>query len=108
MRNRVTVPHSPSWPRPASATRSSSRGGKHLQVRWTAPGGQTRTLVVPGTPSDWRAVENTRHDLRKILRGDWMLATPEPRPAPTNGQAEFELLERRLAEVERRLGIGRS
>ena len=81
-------------------------GGKHLQVRWTAPGGLLRMLVVPGTPSDWRAAENTRHDLRRILRADGMLVAPEPRPVRQSSR--IELIERRLAEVERRLGIGRS
>jgi hypothetical protein len=84
-------------------------GGKHLQVRWTAPRGQARMLAVPGTPSDWRAAENTRHDVRRILRADGMLEAPEPGPAlarrPPN---RIELLERRLAEVERRLGIGQT
>ena len=63
-------------------------------------------LAVPGTPSDWRSTENTRHDLRRILRADGMLEAPEPRPA--RQPSRIELLERRLAEVERRLGIGRS
>ena len=72
-----------------------ARGAKHLQRRWT----------TTGTPSDWRSAENVRHDLRKILRGDGMLMTPQPRSAPVKQPSRIELLERRLAEVERRLGI---
>jgi hypothetical protein len=59
-------------------------------------------FAVPRTPSDWRSAENVRYDLRKILRGDGMVATPEPRSAPVNQPSRIELLERRLAEVERR------
>jgi hypothetical protein len=82
-----------------------ARGAKHPQVRWTTPQGQLRVFAVPGTPSDWRSAENTRHDLRRILREDGMLAVPEPRPVPTKQPSRIELLERRLAEVERRLGM---
>jgi hypothetical protein len=81
-------------------------GGKHLQVRWTSSGGRARLLAVPGTPSDWRSAQNTRHDVRRILRADGMLEVPEPRPA--RQPSRIEALERRLAEVERRLGIGRT
>jgi hypothetical protein len=82
-----------------------ARGAKHPQLRWTTPRGELRVFAVPGTPSDWRSAENVRHDLRKILRGDGMLATPRPRSAPVKQPSRIELLERRLAEVERRLGI---
>ena len=37
--------------------------------------------------------------------GDGMLATSEPRSAPVRQPSRIELIERRLAEVERRLGI---
>ena len=83
-----------------------ARGGKHLQVRWATPQGEARVFAVPVTPSDWRAAENTRHGVRRILRADGMLEAPEPRAAQQ--PSRIELLERRLAEVERRLGIGRS
>ena len=82
-----------------------ARGAKHPQLRWTTPRGELRVFAVPGTPSDWRSAENVRHDLRKILRADGMLAMPEPRSAPVKPPSWIELLERRLAEVERRLGI---
>ena len=82
-----------------------AHGAKHPQLRWTTPRGELRVFAVPGTPSDWRSAENVRHDLRKILRSDGMLATPEPRSAPVKQPSRIELIERRLAEVDRRLGI---
>jgi len=82
-----------------------ARGAKHPQLRWTTPRGELRVFAVPGIPSDWRSAENVRHDLRKVLRSDEMLATPEPRSAPVKQPSRIELIERRLAEVERRLGI---
>ena len=56
-----------------------ARGAKHTQLRSATTRGQLRMFAVTGTPSDWRSAENVRHDLRKILRGDGMLATPQPR-----------------------------
>jgi hypothetical protein len=82
-------------------------GAKHPQIRWTTPRGEMRVFAVPGTAGDWRSAENVRHDLRRILRDDGMLTAPEPRPAPVKQPSRIELVERRLAEVERRLGIGR-
>jgi hypothetical protein len=86
-----------------------ANGGKHLQLRWTTPRGERRMFPVPGTPSDWRSAENTRHDLRRILREDGMIETNSPKTPPPRQPSRLELLERRLAEVERRLasaGIG--
>lgn len=83
-----------------------AHGAKHPQIRWTTPRGKLRVFAVPGTPSDWRSAENVRRDLRKILRADGLLGLPEPRPqAPVKQPSRIELLERRLAEIERRLGI---
>ena len=82
-----------------------AHGAKHPQLRWTTPRGELRVFAVPGSSADWRSAENVRHDLRKILRNDGMLATPEPRSAPVKQPSRIELIERRLAEVERRLGI---
>ena len=53
-------------------------------------------FAVPETSSDWRSAEIVRHDLRKILRNDGMLATPEPRSAPVKQPSRIELIERRL------------
>lgn len=82
-----------------------SNGGKHMQLRWATPDGRQRMLTIPCTPSDWRASENTRRDVRQILRADDMLPTPEPKTSPPRQPRRIELLEQRLAEVERRLGI---
>jgi hypothetical protein len=56
-----------------------ARGGKHAQIRWTNRAGGLCVFHVASTPSDWRAPENVRHDVRKILREDGMLIEPEPR-----------------------------
>ena len=82
-----------------------ARGAKHLQLRWTTARGERRVFAVPGTPSDWRSTENTRHGLRRILRDDGMLETAPPRTPPPRQPSRIELLERRLTEVERRLSI---
>ena len=82
-----------------------AHGAKHPQLRWTTPRGELRVFAVPGSPSDWRSAENVRHDLRRILRHDGMLSVPEPRPAPVKQPSRIELLERRLAEVERRAQV---
>jgi hypothetical protein len=78
-----------------------ARGAKHHQVRWTTPQGELRVFAVPGTPSDWRSAENTRHDLRRILKGDGMQAAPEPRSAPAKQPSRIELLERRMGPKSR-------
>ena len=63
-------------------------GGKHLQLRWQRVNGTgLRTYVIPATPSDHRAVHNTRAGIRRLLREDGLLVTPErtdppPRLAP--------------------------
>jgi hypothetical protein len=62
-------------------------------------------FAVPGTPSDWRSAENVRRDVRRTLREDDMLETPESRTPSPRQPSRIELLERRLTEVERLLGI---
>jgi hypothetical protein len=81
-----------------------ARGSKHPNSR-DHPARRAAAVRVPETPSDWRSAENVRHDPRKILSSDGMLATPELRSAPVKQPSPIELIERRLAEVERRLGI---
>jgi hypothetical protein len=82
-----------------------ANGGKHLQVRWLTPRGERRMFTVPVSPSDWRSAENTRHDIRRMLRSDGMLGGCEPRPTPVRQLSRLELLEKRVAELERRLEI---
>jgi hypothetical protein len=85
-----------------------ANGGKHLQLRWATPRGERRCFAVSGTPSDWRTPQNTVRDLRRILREDGMIETGTPKTPPPRQPSRIELLERRLAEIERRLGIGAS
>jgi hypothetical protein len=49
------------------------RGGKHVQVHWSSNGAR-RFYVVPATSSDWRAVQNARAGIRRILRKEGLLA----------------------------------
>jgi hypothetical protein len=80
-------------------------GGKHVQVRWTSARGVPRMLTLPSTPSDRRSADNCRADARRILREDGMLVRPEPK-APPRQPSRLEILERRVAEIERRIGVG--
>jgi hypothetical protein len=62
-----------------------ARGSKHLQVRWTVAG-VLRMMTIPGSPSDWRSPQNTRRDMRRLLREDGLIeikpahAAPDPDP----------------------------
>src|SRR5262245_12078704 len=78
-----------------------AHGGKHVQVRWVEPGGEARLVTVAGTPGDSRSIENTRRDVRRVLRVDGML--DEGRAPPPRQPSRIELLPRRVAELERRV-----
>jgi hypothetical protein len=80
-----------------------ANGGKHVQLRWTTPRGERRCFAVSGTPSDWRSPQNTRRDLRRILRDDGMIEATSPKASPPRQLSRIELLERRVGELERRL-----
>ena len=80
-----------------------ARGGKHIQVRWTSPNREPRMMAVACTPSDVREAANTRRDVRRLLRRDGLLNEASRPAAPARQPSRIELLERRLAEVERRL-----
>jgi hypothetical protein len=76
-------------------------GSKHPQLRFHINGGPAHVFSVPGTPSDHRSPENTRRDLRRILRAAGVLATPDPRPAqPPRQPDRISLLEARVAKLE--------
>jgi len=45
-------------------------GGKHIRVAWHNPHGKQRSVTVPFSASDWRAVRNARADVRRLLRQD--------------------------------------
>jgi hypothetical protein len=48
-------------------------GGKHPQIHWSV-NGVRRFYVVPRTPGDWRAAQNARAGVRRLLRRDQLLA----------------------------------
>jgi len=80
-----------------------ARGGKHLQLRWAVPGHALRMLTIPLTPSDWRSLQNTRSDLRKLLRQDGLLETNRShypmKPKPDPWRQQFEDLIRWLNQL---------
>lgn len=47
--------------------------GKHIKVRWAVNGGETRTLVVPRSASDFRAARNSKAELARLLKLDGIL-----------------------------------
>jgi hypothetical protein len=78
-----------------------ARGSKHLQVRWSGPRGEPRMVSVACTPSDVREIENTRRDVRRVLRADGLL--DEAPTVPARQPSRIELLERRVHVLERQL-----
>ena len=82
-----------------------ARGGKHLQVRWSVAGGVLRKMTIPGSPSDWRSPQNTRRDVRRLLREDGLIETKPngahavPEPESDQWRQQLEDLIRRLARV---------
>lgn len=57
-------------------------GGKHVSITWQV-NGQNRRHASPLTPSDHRSAENTRHQIRRMLRADGFLAPEDDAPLPT-------------------------
>jgi hypothetical protein len=82
-------------------TPTVARGGKHLQLRWAGPHGEPRMATVACTPGDPRSLENTRRDVRRILRADGML-DGAPASPPARQPSRIELVERKLVELEQR------
>lgn len=81
-----------------------ANGGKHLQVRWQVSGRSRRVVTVPVSPSDHRAVANTRADVRRLLRADGMLVIPSPAKETSPPKPDrFTELERRVGALERTL-----
>jgi hypothetical protein len=77
-------------------------GGRHPQLRFRINGGPVRIFAVPGSPSDWRSPENTRRDMRKLLREAGVIVAPEPRPTPPpRAPDRVAMLEQRIAALER-------
>jgi hypothetical protein len=79
-----------------------ARGSKHPQLRFQI-NGIPRIFGVSGTPSDWRTPANTARDVRKLLRQHGITTAPDPRPAapPPRQLSRVELLEQRVAALER-------
>jgi hypothetical protein len=59
--------------RAVGVTYEIAHGGKHPQVHFSI-NGMRRFYVVPRTPSDWRAAQNARAGVRRLLRKDQLLA----------------------------------
>ena len=51
----------------AGATDVEISYSRHIKLRFVFKG-KSCLFVVPGTPSSWRAVENQRRDLKRLLR----------------------------------------
>lgn len=83
-----------------------AHGSRHPQLRFKVNGEPTvHIFSVPGTPGDFRSPANVRSSLRRYLADngvDLNLAT-EPKNAEKT-PSRIELLERRVAELERRFG----
>jgi hypothetical protein len=52
----------------AGAQPRISDGGRHIKVYWSDRHGHRRVMIVPRSPSDWRARANARAVLRRLLR----------------------------------------
>jgi hypothetical protein len=83
---------------------TQSFGSKHLQLRWQVNGSGMRLYSMAGTPSDVRAAANVRSDIRKILREDGMLLPAERRTPAPRPPDRITILERRIVDLEQRLG----
>jgi hypothetical protein len=83
-----------------------ARGSKHMQLRWRVNGHDMRIYSMPCTPSDFRSPRNVRADIRRLLREDGVLVTPErpEPPPPARKPNRIALLEQRVAVLERELG----
>jgi hypothetical protein len=74
-------------------------GGKHPQLRFSINGGNVvHVFSLSGTPSDWRSAENTKRDLKKLLRNIGVIA-PESKPQPQAPKRKLK----RADELERQL-----
>jgi hypothetical protein len=54
--------------------RNGGKHSKHIKIDWLDCHGGRCTLVVPCTPSDWRARANARAMLRRLLRRSGSIA----------------------------------
>jgi hypothetical protein len=81
-----------------------STGGRHLQVRWQV-GAVVRFYTVSISGSDWRGPRNAAAEVRRMLKGDGLLAAQAdppgaPPPKAAAWRVEIERLEKRVAKLE--------
>jgi hypothetical protein len=80
-----------------------ARGSRHPQLRFRVNGGGLRVFSLPGTSSDHRSPQNTRRDVRILLRECGVNLNQErPKPPPKRPD-RITLLERRVAALEHEL-----
>jgi hypothetical protein len=73
-----------------------AHGGKHPQLRWRG----LRVYTLPGSPGDRRSLHNVRAEIRRMLKEDGVLTTPErSEPEPPRSPPKID----RLAELERQV-----
>jgi hypothetical protein len=79
-----------------------ARGSKHPLLKFRVNGGPEKIFAVSGTSGDQMAPEATRRDLRVLLRHCGVEVSPTAKPPPPPRQpSRMELLERRIAALER-------
>jgi hypothetical protein len=102
----VSAPHWMSLSAAGVRDVAHARGSKHYQLRWARPNGEMQIYSMPGTPSDYRSVANTRAEVRRLLREDGFLVDREPtKPRPLDRMSR---LEQRVAAVELELAAMRN
>jgi hypothetical protein len=83
---------------------AQSRGGKHIQLRWSVNGHDPRMYSMPATPSDVRSLHNTRAGIRRLLREDGVITKPERKPPAASKPIDrITALERRVAALEQHI-----
>jgi hypothetical protein len=80
--------------RAAGITYEITHGGKHMQVQWST-NGKRRLYVVPRTPSDWRAAQNARAGIRRLLRKEGLLVRAAPRKQEDDNDEERRVISER-------------
>jgi hypothetical protein len=82
-----------------------TRGAKHPLLKFKVNDGPAHVLAVSGSPSDWRSPENTKRDVRNLLRRIGVITAPEPKPAPPPRKVDrVAELEKRIATLEKTIG----
>jgi hypothetical protein len=83
-----------------------AHGSKHPQLRFRINGGSTlHVFAVPGTASDWRSPENTRRDVKRLLRANGVDVERERLRPPERMPSRIERLERRVEILETELKV---